>query len=140
MTRQTASLLLPILVLFGSCSTAPQKLEHELNPPVEEWLDAFEAKCLSKEHCLILIRGVFDVQKMEVLKKIGFQRKNGMSALARVTKKKIDESISGPVSCASGSPVDVYSDGTLAAEQRTEIGQLKRNITDMGTNQSEEIR
>jgi hypothetical protein len=61
---------------------------------VEEWLDAFEARYLSKEQCLILIRRVFDVQKMETIKLISRQKTNGMIALARKTKKKIDESIS----------------------------------------------
>jgi hypothetical protein len=40
-------------------------------------------------------------------------------------------------SCASNPSAGAYSDGALAAEQRAEIEQLKRDITDMGTNQRE---
>jgi uncharacterized coiled-coil DUF342 family protein len=41
------------------------------------------------------------------------------------------------VSCTSNPSVDAYSDGSLIANQRAEIEQLKRDITDMGTNQRE---
>jgi chemotaxis protein histidine kinase CheA len=41
------------------------------------------------------------------------------------------------VSCASNPYANAYSDGALIAEQRAEIEQLKRDITDMGANQRE---
>jgi hypothetical protein len=40
-------------------------------------------------------------------------------------------------SCASGPAAGAYSDGALIAEQRAEIEQLKRDITDMGAAQRE---
>jgi uncharacterized protein YigA (DUF484 family) len=40
-------------------------------------------------------------------------------------------------SCASGPSAVAYSDGYLIAEQRAEIEQLKRDLTDMVANQRE---
>jgi hypothetical protein len=40
-------------------------------------------------------------------------------------------------SCASSPYAESYSDGALVANQRAEIEQLRRDITDMGTNQRE---
>jgi hypothetical protein len=48
---------------------------------------------LTEEQFLVLVKGAFDVQKLEALKIIGCQRKNGMSDLAREVRKRVDESI-----------------------------------------------
>jgi hypothetical protein len=40
-------------------------------------------------------------------------------------------------SCASRPSAVGFSDGGLIAEQRAELKQLRRDIADMGTNQSE---
>jgi hypothetical protein len=91
--RQKAALCLLILVFFGACSTAPKNMEISDNPPVEVWLYTLETGRLTKEQFLVLAKGVFAVQKMEVVKIIGCRRKSGMSALARETRKKVDESM-----------------------------------------------
>jgi chemotaxis protein histidine kinase CheA len=41
------------------------------------------------------------------------------------------------VSCVTSPTTNAYSDGTLIAEQRAEIKQLKRDLTDMATTQRE---
>jgi hypothetical protein len=72
--RKAVFFILTIFFLFASCATAPEKTGFVYGPPVEAWLDAFEAGNLSKEQCLTLINGAFDTQKMEILKIIAGKR------------------------------------------------------------------
>jgi hypothetical protein len=61
---------------------------------MEEWLEAYRAGHLSKEQCLGLIRGKFKVQKTEAVKIVICRQPNGMSSLARETRKRLDARIS----------------------------------------------
>lgn len=92
MTLQTASLLLLVLVLLGSCSTVTQNLECECNPPVKEWLEAFKTGSCRHNNAQLLSE---DVQKMEALKLTGLKRTGGMSALAEETRKKVEKRLAG---------------------------------------------
>jgi hypothetical protein len=86
--------LLLVFLLFGSCASVPEKPEFKYDPPVEMWLVYFESGHLSREEFLCLIMGGFAVKEMEAVKITAYQRKNGMSSLARKTRTKVDEEIS----------------------------------------------
>jgi hypothetical protein len=62
---------------------------------VEEWLEAFKTGLLSAQQCATLVRGRFDVKKVETLKHTGRQRTGGMSALAEETRKKMEKRLAG---------------------------------------------
>ena len=62
---------------------------------MEEWLEAFKTGLLSAQQCATLVRGVFDVQKMNALKLTKLQRTGGMSALAEETRKKVEKRLAG---------------------------------------------
>jgi hypothetical protein len=92
--KMALSLLL-VFLLFGSCTTFPEKPEFNYNPPVEIWLVYFESGRLSKAEFLCLIKGSFAVKEMEALKiTASLRRDGGMGELARKTRMKTDEAIS----------------------------------------------
>jgi hypothetical protein len=83
-----------VFLLLGSCATVREKPEFNYHPPIEEWVNYFEAGYLSKEQFLDLIKGSFAMKEMEALKIIASWRSDGgMSALARKTRIKVDEEI-----------------------------------------------
>jgi hypothetical protein len=61
---------------------------------MEKWLEAYEAGHLAKEQCLVLVRGRFEVQKTTAVKIVVSRQADGMSSLARETRKKLDARIS----------------------------------------------
>jgi hypothetical protein len=94
---KTALFLLVVFLLSGSCATVPEEPEFNYSPPMEMWLVYFEPGRLSGEEFLCLIKGSFAVKEMEAMKITASRRGNdgGMSVLARKTRMKVDESISG---------------------------------------------
>ena len=92
--------IMALWILFCICgcvSLKPEKPEFEYAPPIEKWVDDFEAGYLCREQFITLIKGSLEIKEMEGIKIVSYFKTykkrgqyRGMKKLAKETRKKVE--------------------------------------------------